>query len=317
MRKYLFPVMYGAVLALFTAYLLLDTFAIRRVYSPVEESYSSPVTGSADSTGSESSEPGDGLPGSDSEAGSAGAGATVTDRSYSDGNIEIKIDEYTVSGTAVYVADIALSDARYLKTALAGNVYGRNVKDKTSSMANEHGAILAVNGDFYGSREDGCVLRGGVLYRGGSGRDREDLAVYSDGSLRVFNERDTDCSALAEEGVTQVFSFGPSLVVGGEVTVGEGYEVGKAMASNPRTAIGVVSPLHYVFVVSDGRTSESRGLSLYQLAEFMRGLGVKTAYNLDGGGSSTMYFNGEIVNRPTTNGHISEREVSDIVYVGY
>lgn len=67
---------------------------------------------------------------------------------------------------------------------------------------------------------------------------------------------------------------------------------------------------------SDGRTSESQGLSLKQLAEFMKELNVTTAYNLDGGGSSTMYFNGQIINKPTTNGrNIQEREVSDIVYL--
>ena len=90
------------------------------------------------------------------------------------------------------------------------------------------------------------------------------------------------------------------------------------MASNPRTAIGIIDENHYVFVVSDGRTSESEGLSLYELAEFMESLGVTTAYNLDGGGSSTMYFNGTVVNNPTTSGKtISERSVSDIVYIGY
>lgn len=75
---------------------------------------------------------------------------------------------------------------------------------------------------------------------------------------------------------------------------------------------------HYLFVVSDGRTSESEGLSLYEMAEFMQSLGAATAYNLDGGGSSTMYFNGEVVNNPTTSGrNIKERSVSDIVYIGY
>lgn len=89
------------------------------------------------------------------------------------------------------------------------------------------------------------------------------------------------------------------------------------MASNPRTAIGIIDNLHYVLVVSDGRTKESDGLSLLELAEFMESLGVTTAYNLDGGGSSTMYFNGEVVNQPTTNGKsIKERRVSDIVYIG-
>ena len=94
-------------------------------------------------------------------------------------------------------------------------------------------------------------------------------------------------------------------------------EVGKAMASNPRTAIGMIDEGHYVFVVSDGRTDESEGLSLYQLAAFMEQLGVETAYNLDGGGSSTMVFNGELVNNPTTTGNsVKERSVSDIVYIG-
>ena len=85
-------------------------------------------------------------------------------------------------------------------------------------------------------------------------------------------------------------------------------EVGKAMASNPRTAIGLIDANHFVFVVSDGRTAESSGLSLYELAQFMQGLGVKTAYNLDGGGSSAMVFNGQVINNPTTSGRsIKER----------
>ena len=89
------------------------------------------------------------------------------------------------------------------------------------------------------------------------------------------------------------------------------------MQSNPRTAIGIIDDMHYVFVVSDGRTDESEGLSLYALADFMQSLGVQTAYNLDGGGSSTLYFNGQVVNNPSSNGRIQERKVSDIVYIGY
>ena len=91
----------------------------------------------------------------------------------------------------------------------------------------------------------------------------------------------------------------------------------RAQVTNPRTAIGVLSPLHYIFVVSDGRTDESVGLSLLELAQLMQDLGCTLAYNLDGGGSSTMWFNGEVLNRPTTFGDkISERSVSDIVYIG-
>ena len=107
------------------------------------------------------------------------------------------------------------------------------------------------------------------------------------------------------------------MVTDSEISVTTDEEVGKAKSSNPRTAIGVIDDLHYVFVVSDGRTDESEGLSLFQLAQFMSSLSVKTAYNLDGGGSSSMVFNGTVVNNPTTTGgRIKERSVSDIVYIG-
>ena len=113
-----------------------------------------------------------------------------------------------------------------------------------------------------------------------------------------------------------MLSFGPALIEDGQIAVTADQEVGKAMASNPRTAIGIIDALHYVFVVSDGRTNSSAGLSLRELAQVLQNLGVKTAYNLDGGGSSTMVFMGQVLNNPTTNGkRITERSVSDIVYV--
>ena len=143
------------------------------------------------------------------------------------------------------------------------------------------------------------------------------LCIYADGHFEITNSGEADAQALVDAGVWQAFSFGPGLVEDGSVTVDEQTEVGRAMASNPRTAIGVIDPLHYVFVVSDGRTDESAGLTLYQLANFMQDLGASTAYNLDGGGSSTMYFQGQVVNNPTTGGsRIKERSVSDIVYIG-
>ena len=134
--------------------------------------------------------------------------------------------------------------------------------------------------------------------------------------MEVVSDSEYTADELVKKGVWQAFTFGPALVENSTVTVGENDEVGRAMASNPRTAIGMIDTNHFVFVVSDGRTSESSGLSLYELGQFMQKLGVKTAYNLDGGGSSTMYFNGQVVNNPTTNGRIKERGVSDIVYIG-
>ena len=114
----------------------------------------------------------------------------------------------------------------------------------------------------------------------------------------------------------QLLSFGPTLIENGEIQVSASDEVSRAKTTNPRTAIGIIDELHYIIVVADGRTDESEGLSLLELAKLMESYGCVTVYNLDGGGSSTMVFNGVVVNQPTTSGHeISERSVSDIVYI--
>jgi exopolysaccharide biosynthesis protein len=185
-------------------------------------------------------------------------------------------------------------------------------------MASENNAIFAVNGDYYGANKRGYVIKNGVLYRDSvrQGDDTEDLVIYSDGSFGIIDETEVSAEALLSDGVVQLFAFGPALLENGETAVSKNDEVDRASSSNPRTAIGIVEPLHYIVVVSDGRTSESEGLTLYELAEVMQQYGCTTAYNLDGGGSSTMVFAGEVVNNPTTNGKkITERAVSDIVYI--
>lgn len=246
--------------------------------------------------------------------------AVWTDNSYTDENISITIETKEVCSTTVYIADVQLSSAEYLKTALANDTFGTNVTETTSAQAEAKSAILAVNGDYYGANKTGYVIKNGTVYRDSVRNDSEydDLVIYEDGSFGTINETEISTEQLVENGVTQLFAFGPVLVENGEIAVDQNSEVGKAMASNPRTAIGVIDQLHYVFVVADGRSSESEGLSLYELAELLQDYGYETAYNLDGGGSSTMYFNGQVINKPTTNGHsFKEREVSDIVYIGY
>ncbi|KXT72204.1 Exopolysaccharide biosynthesis protein [Streptococcus sp. DD10] len=249
----------------------------------------------------------------------AASNATITDSSYSDGNISINLTETTVANTQVYIADITTTSSDYLKTALAQNTYGTNVTAKTSETAAANNAILAVNGDYYGANSTGYVIKNGVIYRDTVRDDAEngDLAIFSDGHFEIIYENQTTAQELLDKGVANLLAFGPSLVENGEITVSTNSEVGQAMSSNPRTAIGIIDENHYIIVVSDGRTSESAGLSLYELAEVMKSYGAKTAYNLDGGGSSTLYFNGQVINKPTTNGSISERSVSDIVYFGY
>ena len=289
--------LYGVMLTGFTVYLFMDTFFISKVYRVAEETEEQ-NTGLGESQGETVAE--------------------TSETSYEDENISITLTEYREEDTSIYVADLVLSSPEYLKTAFAQNSYGKNVTEKTSEIAEEVNAILAINGDYYGAQEKGYVLKNGTLYRSEAEEGQEDLVIYEDGSFEIISEEEITGEELVEQGAQEVLSFGPGLIENGTIAVTEEDEVGKAMASNPRTAIGIIDKLHYVFVVSDGRTEESEGLSLLELAEFMDGLGVETAYNLDGGGSSTMYFNGELINNPTTNGRsVKERSVSDIVYIGY
>ena len=288
-KKYLWGILYGIILTAFTGYVLLDTFVIQRIYTTIPSGESADADSDMESESERESE-----------------------------ELEITLTEYREYDTTIYVADVRLPSADCLKTAFAQGAYGKNITEKTSEMAKNNEALLAINGDFYGAREEGYVLRNGILYRSIAAEEQEDLVIYEDGSWEIIIEEQISAEQLLNDGAIQILSFGPALVKNGTVSVTEKDEVGKAMASNPRTAIGIIGDLHYVFVVSDGRTEESEGLSLHELANFMESLGVTNAYNLDGGGSSTMYYNGEVMNNPTTNGKkIKERSVSDIVYIGY
>lgn len=301
-KPYRWAATYSVILLLATSLVLLDTFVIPRESIPVTTLAPTAAASAATTT----------------TAAAAEATTVITSDSYWDANIQITVETVRQYDTTIYIADVQVASADYLKTALANDTYGRNIKAATSIIAESHNAIFAVNGDYYGFRDYGFVLRNGILYRDQAKNSlSEALAIDSAGDFSIISESQTDGQTLLDEGFWQVLSFGPALVNNGEITVDTDDEVGKAMASNPRTAIGQISPLHYLFIVSDGRTAESEGLSLFQLAGLFAEYGCTVAYNLDGGGSSTIYLNGEVINNPTDGRSDDERSVSDIVYVGY
>lgn len=300
-RPYRWAVIYSVILAASVTYTLLDTFVLPKSLANASSQISQGGSSTKALTGTKSQ-----------------SNAVVTDSSYKDDNIKISIETTRKYDSTLYIANIQVSDPSYLKTALAHQTFGRNITATTSVIAKENHAIFAINGDFYGFRDSGYVLRNGVAYRDtSSGAEDDDLVIDKDGNLSIISEGKVSLDSLSDQKAWQVLSFGPGLVENGNVVVDSASEVGRAMSSNPRTAIGQVSKLHYMVIVSDGRTSESEGLSLVQLAQEFKDRGCTTAYNLDGGGSSTMVFNGKVINKPTSGRSIGERKVSDIVYIGY
>lgn len=250
--------------------------------------------------------------------------AKVTDNSYTSDHIQIKINQvqtgFESDQITYYVADVVLKDASNLLSAFADNNFGRNIIENTSTIANDNNAILAINGDYYGFRDDGVIIRNGTVYRDNPVRTA--LALFNDGTMESYDEQELSSTSLLERGVTHTLSFGPTLVKDGvmitdfdNLKVDTNFGNRSIQKSNPRTGIGMIAPNHYVFIVVDGRNEGySKGMTLTEFAKVFADLGCTEAYNLDGGGSSTMVFMGKVVNSPS-NKKGQERGVSDILYI--
>ncbi|MGI5888483.1 MAG: phosphodiester glycosidase family protein [Oscillospiraceae bacterium] len=323
----IWPAVFSVLLIAATTFTLLDAFVFERdvvalsdvtTTTTTSTSSTSTTATSSSSTDDTTSTTASDTSTTDDSSTSSSSDVVVTDTSYEGNGISITITTLREYNTDIYVADIYLDDVSDLMAGLAENSFGRNLKETTSAIAEECGAILAINGDYYGFRDSGYVMRNGYLYRSTAtgDSDQEILVLYSDGTMDIMYESSVTAEELVEAGAVDIWSFGPGLVEDGEIAVSQNEEVDQAKTSNPRTAIGMVEPGHYIMVVADGRTSASAGLTLYELATIMQDLGCTEAYNFDGGGSSTMYFMGEVINNPTSNGKtITERAVSDIVYI--
>lgn len=235
---------------------------------------------------------------------------------YDSSFIQVSIDRHTQGNFVYFAADIRLTDISQFSYAFANEKFSKHT-ETVSDIADRHDPLLAVNGDFCGFHDHGVIIRGGKLFRK-QNSSRALLIVGADGKLSILTDRTEKQGLVAErllsEGVWHTFEFGPALVENGEAVklhstilrVEEGY-------LEPRTAIGQYAddPLHYLILVVDGRREGySEGCDLPTLQKLFLDYGVETAFNLDGGGSTTLYYDGEVINRPASG---EERKVSDII----
>lgn len=228
--------------------------------------------------------------------------------------------QYKKSDLRFFVADIYVEDPKQLMASFAYDEYSAKHTEITSDLAERHGAILAINGDYYNHKDrfkHSLIIRNGVLYREDKS-NVDQLLVTADGSFVTLPKgqfAEGTGQDYVDQQVWQCFAFGPTLVENGEITeFPEKYIISLAPdIFEPRTAIGWAGENHYVAVVVDGRRKSwsTQGMSLQQLQALFKELGVQVAYNLDGGGTTTLYFNGEVLNRPSSG---RQRETGDIIY---
>ncbi len=237
--------------------------------------------------------------------------------------LKVNIDqwhyEYKKHDLRFFVAHIDVNDPSQLQTAFANEQYNKTFVEATSDIAARHDAVLAVNGDYYNYKDDtGLIIRNGTLYRDKRGT-RDYLLVMEDGSFETIYKKDYEPGHGEEylaQGVKQSFFFGPILVDNGEaVEIYEKYMISTSDETRePRTAIGWAGGNHYIFIVADGRRDNwsEKGITLQELQQVFVEEGALVAYNLDGGGSATLIFEGERLNQASG---ARERPVSDIVYI--
>jgi len=231
---------------------------------------------------------------------------------YETENIKIDIERTNPKDNVVAtVARITRkTEENGLKTAFAGGSCAENMRLRTSEIAQSVNALFAVNGDYCSFRSDGIILREGSIIR--SVPTRDTMVLYADGHIEVLDERETTGEMLLEAGGTDSWSFGPILVKDGVIPDEFRTDVRK---ENPRTAVGQCEDGSYVIVVVDGRgAAGSVGLNVQDLAQYMFDLGCVNAYNLDGGMTSCMVFNGKVISTPCGTAN-KERPLSDILYI--
>ena len=206
------------------------------------------------------------------------------------------------------------------------------VRVDATETAKKHSVVFAMNTDYYtyrvavnNNRHTGIVIRDGrILYddpytekqvTNSMFPNLDMLAFMPDGSLKVYHSWEKTAQEFIDEGVQTVYSFGPYLLLDGKVSE-------RAYANNenknPRCAIGMVEPGHYVAIMCEGRLKRSAGVTISYLAKMMRAKGCQVAFNMDGGQTAVMVFMGKQLNQigAYDGGKTNSRPTSEVLGFG-
>ena len=237
---------------------------------------------------------------------------------YETDRLKVSIEQKKKDGMTYFVCDIQVSDVSQLRTAFAGDDFRSGIYEAVSDIAGRYSPVLAINADFCRYHREGVIIRNGEVLRRQNIKKHHLLVVDEKGNLSAQTDRSGKqglvANKLEQQNTWQTFEFGPVLVENGKaaelplksfyINCNEGYY-------EPRTAIGQIGPLHYIIIVVDGRRDGySTGASMPQLQQLFLDEGAEFAFNLDGGGSTTLYFLGEVINMPSGG---KQRSVSDVI----
>jgi len=231
-----------------------------------------------------------------------------SDGFYMDGDINLTLTTHAENGVIYHVADFYIRSITVLRTAFVGEEFATGVAASTLDLSRENNALLGVSGDYFGIRQRGIVIRNGEVYR--KTKAHQICVLYYDGTMETYSYASFDVEKAIAAGAWQAWDFGPALLDENGCAITE-FNTGIS-GENPRMGIGYFEEGHYCLVAIDGRQSTSRGMTLSEMAALFESLGCKRAYNLDGGNSAVMTYQGEIYSSPSKKGG---RDISDIIYL--
>ena len=226
---------------------------------------------------------------------------------YKSSTLNIDLKRKSTHGIPYWVAVVQTSNASQLKSALSYGTYG-GARQTTSSAVSSNGGVIGINGSAFSYQTGkpsplGMCIKNGVIY-GNYHTSYSVMAVKNDGTIYT-PKMGLLGDVLLKAGVKDTYNFGPVLIKNGKAQPAWA-ETAKYY---PRTAVGMVKPGKYVLLVTD--TGTYSGLNHWDLVNIFNSYGCQYAYNLDGGGSVTMYYNGKVMNRLINN---YERPCGDFLY---
>lgn len=235
--------------------------------------------------------------------------AGFTEDSYTDESLSVRLETGNHKGAPYYVAYFEIKSPTQLRTAIAGRP-NEPVAALPSQMGKAKNAVLVLNGEYYIQRtQDIFVWRQGKEFRDQADPVKDVLIIDDAGDFHLFTSenKSEEIQAFIDNGgqIVNAFSFGPALVIDGkQVKLRKDYYF-YPYEFTARSAVGQIGPLSYAFIYCPTATQQDIG-------DIAASLGLQQAYNLDGGNSSVMIFNGRYVGGKKRN---TEREQSDILYV--
>ena len=220
-----------------------------------------------------------------------------------------------INNNMVTFGEVKVAHGSQLRRALAGNQYGSSVEEYPTNMASNVNAVLAINGDFYNFRDLGITVYQREMYRHAPGK--VDTAYFTANGDMIFSKRGelTDADEakqfIADNDVVFSAAFGPIMVENGQKVTNTSYPIGEIDKKYSRAAIGQKGELHYILMTVNYEGPCQYTCNLASATDYIFDKGVEKAYALDGGQTSSMVFNGELVNRVDWG---NERTMSDIIY---